>query len=444
MIKKACMLLIFICLCGIFMHMIKDNTFIFTSDPEEGSSVKIEEDREETIYYDNGNLSINNPIIDTQSKNASYKRIKSTYGYKNLTSDAELELYELMTKKICTISTKTEQSGEYAISPIELNGATLDAHTIKKVLKAFQYDHPEVFWISNTINFIKRRNSTIIKFRSVISPTECNEIIRNLNSEISDIVRNVPNGLSEYQRELYMHDLLIKRCKYSRNARLKKSGWRKFTIVGAFLDGEAVCEGFSKGMQILLSSVGIESMLITGHKKEEPHMWNLVKIDGKWYHVDVTWDSSKEISRYNYFNLDDSSIKFDHLIEKELSAISPSKLKDDRYNFNLPKCTSMEENYIYKNGLRFDSMDRATDNHMVAGIKKIISERGRYLYIIIGSKLDYSSTIKKLFTQNPYKFFRYLNDLTRSRGIKNNIDRQKIYFTENRGINAVTVELNYV
>ena len=67
------------------------------------------------------------------------------------------------------------------------------------------------------------------------------------------------------------------------------------------------------------------------------HAWNMVKIDGKSYYVDLTWDinlSDKNIIRHDYFNLTDMDIAIDHTIDK-----------------NLPSCKAYDDNYFYKNGL---------------------------------------------------------------------------------------------
>ena len=47
-----------------------------------------------------------------------------------------------------------------------------------------------------------------------------------------------------------------------------------------------VCEGYSKCYNNLLKKAGIESEFVSAY----PHAWNLVKLNGKWYHMDVTWD----------------------------------------------------------------------------------------------------------------------------------------------------------
>lgn len=67
------------------------------------------------------------------------------------------------------------------------------------------------------------------------------------------------------------------------------------------------------------------------------HAWNMVKIDGQPYHVDLTWNissSDKNMLCHYYFNLSDVDISIDHAISSDL-----------------PKCRSNNENYYYKSGL---------------------------------------------------------------------------------------------
>lgn len=62
------------------------------------------------------------------------------------------------------------------------------------------------------------------------------------------------------------------------------------TLIGSVLNGKAVCEGFSKYLQQLLSLIGIESVIVqSGSNKEDGgHVWNQVLINNKWYNADVT------------------------------------------------------------------------------------------------------------------------------------------------------------
>jgi transglutaminase/protease-like cytokinesis protein 3 len=78
-----------------------------------------------------------------------------------------------------------------------------------------------------------------------------------------------------------------------------------------------VCEGYSYAMKLLLNAVNIECKVITG-SANGPHAWNLVKLGGSYYHVDVTFDDpvvnggTMNVLRHDYFNLTDDEIKKDH------------------------------------------------------------------------------------------------------------------------------------
>lgn len=60
--------------------------------------------------------------------------------------------------------------------------------------------------------------------------------------------------------------------------------------VGALANRSSVCAGYAQCYQFLLSQVGVQSIYIAANTTKEPHAWNLVKIDGHYFHVDCTWD----------------------------------------------------------------------------------------------------------------------------------------------------------
>ena len=57
-------------------------------------------------------------------------------------------------------------------------------------------------------------------------------------------------------------------------------------------DGHGVCDGYAEAFKILMNSVGIECKVIYGRVGNAGHAWNQVRLDGKWYNVDVTWDDT--------------------------------------------------------------------------------------------------------------------------------------------------------
>lgn len=70
---------------------------------------------------------------------------------------------------------------------------------------------------------------------------------------------------------------------------------QKATVYGALVEAKGVCEAYSRAYKYILDDLGIENILVTGTAVNstgvsEEHMWNYVKVNGKWYAVDVTWD----------------------------------------------------------------------------------------------------------------------------------------------------------
>lgn len=406
------------------------------------------ENKEERISIVDERCDSSNPvsIIENIHNNfsfLSYNQVQKKYAYNNLLMGTEREIYTLMEEKVYSILPQKDASGLYYIDDIRINGQRVDDAVLKRVFRAFQYDNPRIFWLSNVIEILKTRDSTTLKLKSVVSLEECLELTKRLNLETNKIIKSIPKNLSEYEREILLHDLLIERCRYEKGSGDDGATWRRFTIVGAILDGEAVCEGFAKAMQDLFNSVGIECRLIIGQKGSEAHMWNIVRVNGAWYHLDATWDGGSKTGRYRYFNLNDDMVKVDHEIYKPFVG-SATSLKNDKYNFKLPKCSSTQENYIYKNGLRLDLFSKETDNYMIAKLKEAIKEKRKNVYIIIGKGMKFDDSVDRLFRTSPFKFFEYLREIAKDESIQNKVDNHKIYFSKYEFANVVGIELNYV
>lgn len=119
----------------------------------------------------------------------------------------------------------------------------------------------------------------------------------------------VTPGMSEYEQVKAFHNYLVN------NTEFRETGERSHSAAGPLLDGFAVCEGYSKALDILCYLSGIECVCINGTGNGGSHGWNKVKIDGQWYNIDVTWDdpiSSRPILTYDYFLVSDSVLAQDH------------------------------------------------------------------------------------------------------------------------------------
>jgi len=86
---------------------------------------------------------------------------------------------------------------------------------------------------------------------------------------------------------------------------------RSYESVGALVDKVAVCDGYSKAFVKLAQACGLTVKRVTGTANGEGHAWNQIRLNGKWYNVDVTWEDpyvgNKETCRpndeYGFWNL---------------------------------------------------------------------------------------------------------------------------------------------
>lgn len=155
------------------------------------------------------------------------------------------------------------------------------------------------------------------------------EKVREYNRKIEITVNSIVEKLElikcgEYERELRIHDWICKNVSYDFDGSDKENVPRviaSHNILGVFAFHKAQCEGIAKAFKVLLNTVDIKCIVVTGEAgkigRMSPHAWNIVNIDGKAYQVDVTWNigaGRKEKVAHNYFNVVDEIMKKDHKV----------------------------------------------------------------------------------------------------------------------------------
>lgn len=401
-------------------------------------SLTLKDKREYTCEDQDANLNLGLKLIGNKSF---YKEKISFLGYDNMITAAQMDLYQKMRSGINKITDRKNSDGFYDIQPIVLRGCRLKSEEIKKVIYAFQNDNPEIFWLANRYYVTYRGMDTIIKISAVMKKGEYEESLKKLNDQVDKILKSVPEGLSEYERELFVHDYIIENCKYDKSKDLQRP-WERYTCLGCLVRKEAVCEGYSKATQLLLMRLGVECRTITGSRGQEQHMWNMVKIDNDWYHLDVTWDCTEELNRYSYFNVTDDVIMHDHKINEEVSKMTSVQLYDKNYNFSLPVCSSKKYNYFTLNSLYVTY--NTTSEDLATYINKRAKNNKNVFYFTIDPKMDFSSIIKVFFQAPQYKFFNCIRQVNNHLNSKVQFNTRSVRYSENKVQKVIGVKAEYI
>lgn len=140
-------------------------------------------------------------------------------------------------------------------------------------------------------------------------------------SRVNQIIRTViRKGMTAREKIKAVHDWFIQNVKYDYYNYLRGTVPHvSHTANGALLRGIAVCDGYSKGFQKVMDKLGIPCQMVTGYSMGGGHAWNRVKVDGKWYYIDVTFDdpivngkNTNTTPRYTYFLKTAKKMRKDH------------------------------------------------------------------------------------------------------------------------------------
>ena len=102
------------------------------------------------------------------------------------------------------------------------------------------------------------------------------------------------SGKNDYQKIRAIYDYLTKNVKYDYSKKLDPIA---HTPYATLFKKKAVCQGIAVAAYNLMLKAGIDCRVITGSN----HAWNIVKLEGKYYYIDATWDLGRSPSKYKYF-----------------------------------------------------------------------------------------------------------------------------------------------
>jgi len=205
---------------------------------------------------------------------------------------------------------------------MEIETTWLDSETSLRILYVLTATRPDLFWWVDSWSFqgfasgrFIIRPNYIVEGKEVCIrqnddgsmryPTE-NEIaeakagISRGKEKIRGVLEKLPvnSKMTPYELALAVNDWICDNVVYTNTADRQVR-----TIYGALVNSKANCAGFSSSFLLAMNLLGIECLVVFG-KTAEDHQWNAVKLDGDWYHADVTFNQSFDLeygNRNNYY-----------------------------------------------------------------------------------------------------------------------------------------------
>ena len=151
-------------------------------------------------------------------------------------------------------------------------------------------------------------------------------------------------SVSKFQKIKAVHDWMIKNVKYDYPKYLKGRLPRvAHTAQGSLIKKLCVCDGYALGFKKIMKSLKIPCRVVYGKGNGGGHAWNMVKLGGKWYHIDVTWDDPI-LTGGNYGN---TTCYYDYFLK------STSYMKKHGHSFKTSRYPKCKSTLYDNNGLSF-------------------------------------------------------------------------------------------
>lgn len=204
-----------------------------------------------------------------------------------------------------------------------------DFEKLKNIYYSVLNDHPEYFYISNKINYSSQLvNDKIVSAKIIFvyydyNEQEITEIERKLNT-IKYTLLFETAGFSEFEIVKYCFDYLLENSTYDINSNDQ-------SIISTLINKKGVCSSYAKSFKYIMDFFNIPCIVVEGKFKgsSENHLWNMVRLNGNWYHTDLTQaDANNSFIDYSYFCVLENQIKKDHII---FSSIKTKETNSDEF-----------------------------------------------------------------------------------------------------------------
>lgn len=318
---------------------------------------------------------------------------ESKYAYSKL-NDHEKQVYV----EIC--------SAIQSMTP-EVDITSLDVDEIDKCFNCVMIDNPDFFYADGykmTRTLVNGELDSIsFSPRFTMTGKEILEKEDSIDSYVNRFVSEMPDLPDEYSKAKYIFDYLVDNTEYDIDSENSQN------ICSVFIDNKSVCQGYAMAAKYLADELGIFCTIVYGNAGGENHAWNLMRLDGTFCHVDITWGDTSyrntsegtdgAMKDYVFLGATDDLIKVNHTVDSIVE---------------LPVCDSMEAYYFVREGRYFTEEDH---DKLREVFNRAYSDNEDILTVRCSDRRVYDEMDDFLFTKG--NVFRYLKGTGKARYVRN-------------------------
>ena len=221
-----------------------------------------------------------------------------------------------------------------------------DMKVLEKISQFISMDRPELFWCDGQMQVTSYEQYAEIQPVYTYTGEEKDKRQAEIEAARAECFSGLSGDMSEYDKIKYVFEYLVNTVDYNLDAPDNQN------IYSALVGKASVCAGYSRAAQYLLRQLGIECIYVTGNiPNQGAHAWNIVKCNGQYYQMDVTFGDPVFIEEEGGTRPPGQSINYDYLCCSD-AEIMKNHTADIFVTF--PQCTSMDLNYYRLNGMYYE------------------------------------------------------------------------------------------
>lgn len=219
------------------------------------------------------------------------------------------------------------RNGFYCFSEsIDISAFGISPESLVEVISSVIKDDPYLFFVNGQLSYSYRPGGCVLS----LSPTynlvgenafKAWEVCR---IKVREMAAEAMRYGGEESRALFIHDEICRLYRY--DDELEGDSMYSF-----FVSGKGTCQAYTQLYTAVLRECGIEAHFVASDTID--HMWNYVKINGEWYHVDLTWDDSASsgtfVSRRHFLCSDTVARERGH---RDWYSVIEVECKSERFN----------------------------------------------------------------------------------------------------------------
>ncbi|MBQ8568239.1 MAG: chitobiase/beta-hexosaminidase C-terminal domain-containing protein [Oscillospiraceae bacterium] len=283
-----------------------------------------------TTNYYTGDYTIGTSAVTSDGILNDYK---GKYFYSQMNS-SEKKLYAAMFKGIANHE-----------EDISFKDNKVTTETLNYVFELLRFENPQFFWLLDSYQYYYENDTGLaysICPEYEYTKTQSKKMQASIDKKVTALRKKLRSCKTEYEKVLKIHDEIVNTTVY-----VYTGDFKQHNIYGTLVEKKAVCQGYANAFSYFCQLEGIQCVNVNGTavgNDTEWHEWNRVKVDGKWYNMDVTWDDpvgTPQILLHDYFLITDKQLDKDHV-------------SLDWFPFGKnQKATSTSLNYFKKEGLTY-------------------------------------------------------------------------------------------